>query len=323
MPRKQSSAGGWIGLLWIGLVGTVSAWPQAAAPPGAPISTPLSAEEVIKNLEKKNQERAHALRQFQSTRTYRLEYRGLPSNKDAEMVVRMNFNSPDKKEFTIVSQSGSKFVIDHVFKKLLEGEQEASSVENQRRTALSPENYEFQMDGYDNGQYRLKVIPKSKNKYLYRGKIWVDAKDFAVTHIEAEPAKNPSFWIKHTEIEHRYAKVDDFWLPAENRSASTIRLGGRAVLTIEYRDYKITESVPPEDGRSAGKKEATGGFLVPQLIPGYPLPGSGPEEESSLRDDSNPVRTRNTLHVFKAFWPSPENTRTHTTDRSTNLAQSI
>src|SRR5262249_60120210 len=90
-------------------------------------------------------------------------------------------------------------------------------------------------------KYVLNVIPKHNNKYLYRGKIWVDAKDFAVTRIEAEPAKSPSFWVKKTEVRHRYQKVGDFWLPAENHSESLIRMGGHAVLSIEYTAYKITQ----------------------------------------------------------------------------------
>jgi hypothetical protein len=102
----------------------------------------------------------------------------------------------------------------------------------------------------------LNLVPKTKNKYLYRGKIWVDAKDFAVMRIEGEPAKNPSFWIKKTEVKHRYVKVSDFWLPAENHTESVIRLGGRAVLSIEYRDYKITKAAPlggPESAREGSK----------------------------------------------------------------------
>jgi len=197
----------------------------------------------MKNVQQRNRERAEALRQFQSTRIYHLKYLGFPSDRDAEMTVNVNYQSPGKKEFTIVSQTGSKFIHTHVFKKLLEGEQEAADQENERRTALSAENYEFQMDGYANtpagGEYIVEVKPKSDNKFLYRGKIWVDAKDFAVTQIKAEPAKNPSFWIKKTEIEHRYVKVDGFWLPLENHSESVIRLGGRATLTIEYKDYVV------------------------------------------------------------------------------------
>ena len=102
----------------------------------------------------------------------------------------------------------------------------------------------------------LNLLPKTSNKYLYRGKIWVDAKDFAVVRIEGEPARNPSFWIKNTEIKHRYVKVNDFWLPAENHTESMIRMGGRAILFIEYKDYRITKAAPlggTESAREASK----------------------------------------------------------------------
>jgi len=56
--------------------------------------------------------------------------------------------------------------------------------------------------------------------------------------------KNPSFWTKDTKIEATYVKVSDFWFPASNRSTSNIRLGGRAYLTIDYKDYRTT-TVPP------------------------------------------------------------------------------
>jgi hypothetical protein len=90
-----------------------------------------------------------------------------------------------------------------------------------------------------------------KTQFLYRGKIWVDAKDFAVVRIEGEPAKNPSFWIKRTDITHSYKKVDDFWLPAENHTQSFIRLGGEATLSIEYQDYKIIKSSLADRAKSS------------------------------------------------------------------------
>ncbi len=209
---------------------------------------PLPVQVVVENLQRKNALRAAALTRFEGTRIYRVQYRGFPSDHDAEMVVHVIFHAPSSKEFTVVSQTGSKFIGDRIFKKLLEGEQEAANEENRRRSALSTENYDFTMAGYEDspegGQYVLDLLPKTRNKFLYRGKIWVDANDFAVVRIEAEPAKNPSFWIKKTDISHKYIKVDDFWLPAENHSESLIRLGGKATLSIEYRDYKIVEATP-------------------------------------------------------------------------------
>jgi outer membrane lipoprotein-sorting protein len=240
--------------------------------PGPPAATavasaPLSVEQVVKKLQENNADRAAALNQYEATRVYRMEYRGFPSNRDAEMVVNMTYHSPNSKQFSIVSETGTKFIIEHVFKKLLESEQEAANDENRRHTALSTENYEFTWSGYDGapgaGQYVLNLIPKTRNKFLYRGKIWVDAKDFAVVRIEGEPGKNPSVFIKKTDIQHRYEKVGDFWLPAENHTQSVIRLGGIATLTIEYEDYKVIKAAPVRSSKINGEQ-----LGVPQVTDG-------------------------------------------------------
>lgn len=227
---------------------------QIPQPPSSPIVEHLDLEHVLANLEERNAQRAAALEEFEGTRIYRMEYRGFPSNRDAEMVVKFRFHAPNSKEFTVVSETGSKFVIDRIFKKLLESEQEASRAENRNDTALTRQNYDFESAGFESsptgGDYVIKLVPKTKNKFLYRGKIWVDAKDFAVVRIEGEPGKNPSFWIKKTDIAHSYKKVDDFWLPAENHTESFVRMGGKARLSIEYQDYKIIKCKPTSTAKS-------------------------------------------------------------------------
>jgi membrane peptidoglycan carboxypeptidase len=148
-------------------------------------------------------------------------------------------------------------ILDRVLKKLLESEKEAAQPAINAKTQLNRDNYDFELVGYEpstaGGQYVLQVNPKAKSKYVYRGKVWVDGTDFAVTRIEGEPAQNPSFWTKKSEIHHEYEKVQSFWLPVRNESVSYIRLGGRAVLTIEYKDYRVTESPSPSLS-SAGSK---------------------------------------------------------------------
>jgi hypothetical protein len=200
----------------------------------------------VDNLVRRNEERAQALRHSEATRVYHLAYRGFPGDREAEMTVEASYESPATKNFKVISQHGSKLILDRVFKKLLESEKEAAQPEMRERTLLNRSNYEFALVGYvpaaNGGEYLLQVSPKSKSKYVYRGKVWVDATDFAVTHIEAEPAQNPSFWTKKSEIRHQYTKVRNFWLPARNESVSYIRLGGRATLTIEYKDYRVTDA---------------------------------------------------------------------------------
>lgn len=208
----------------------------------------LTTEQVVQRLVQKNLERAHALTAYKGTRVYRLEYHGFAGARSAEMTVDVEYRSPASKEFKIQSESGSHLLIERVFHKLLQSEKEALTEENQAHVALNNENYRFALLGYESlptgSCYVLSVEPLTKNKLLYRGRIWVDAEDFAVARIEGTPARTPSFWTKETKIEQLYAKVGDFWLPVSNRSNSVIRLGGQAEFTIDYRDYQITAVAP-------------------------------------------------------------------------------
>jgi hypothetical protein len=203
----------------------------------------LNLSQVLDKLVEKNAERAEALQSYQSRRYYRLDYTGFPTSLHAEMVVDMTYDAPATKHFKIISQSGTQWIIERILKRLLDAEQEALSAENRERVALNSNNYDFsgleRQDSPDGCSYVVAVQPKIPNKLLYRGRIWVNSKDFAVCRIEAEPSKNPSFWIKKTDIHHSYLKIGDFWLPSENESFSVVRGGGRAVLTIKYRNYEI------------------------------------------------------------------------------------
>jgi hypothetical protein len=207
------------------------------------VSAPLTADEVIRHVTEKNEERTKALESYSSLRTYHLECHCV-SHKKADMLVRADYAAPNKKVFTIVSESGSGTVRNKVFKKLLEAEQESMREENQQRTAITPENYTFQLSDYEktdtNEFYVLDAQPLSKNKFLFRGHIWVNARDFAITRVEGEPAVNPSWWTVKTDFKRSYQKIGDFWLPESNQSETKVRIFGTAVLTIEYREYQIT-----------------------------------------------------------------------------------
>lgn len=162
------------------------------------------------------------------------------------MVVRAEYEAPNKKVFTIVSESGSDTVRSRVFKKLLEAEQESMREENQQRSAITPQNYTFQLTDFQkiggNEVYVLEAQPLTKNKFLFRGRIWVDAKDFAIAQVEGEPAVNPSWWTVKTDFKRSYQKLGSFWLPESNESKTKVRVLGSAVLTIKYGEYQITQT---------------------------------------------------------------------------------
>jgi hypothetical protein len=222
-----------------------------------PAQGQLTIDQVVDKLVEMNIVRADALGSYKGRRFYHMEYRGFPTDLTADMTVEMTFDAPGNKQFKIVSQSGSKLLIDHVFKKIMETEQEAMKDENRNQILMNRENFNIWGLEYhpspDHCSYAMMTQPKVATRYNFKGRVWVDERDFAICKVEATPAKSPSWWIKSTEINHLYGKVGDFWLPKENKSVSNIRLGGRAALTITYQDYEIVSAKRLKGQEPAGK----------------------------------------------------------------------
>jgi hypothetical protein len=240
IPFSQGSnfhAGRFLAMLALLAVG-ISAVAQQVT-----VSPLLTADEVMRRVVQMNEQRANALASYTSVRSYHLECHCL-SHKTADMVVRAEYDAPNKKVFTVVSESGSGTVRGRVFKKLLEAEQESMREEHQERSAITPQNYTFQLVDYQridaNQFYVLEARPLTKNKFLFRGRIWIDANAFAIARVEGEPAVNPSWWTVKTDFKRSYQEIGSFWLPESNESETKVRIFGTAVLTIKYGEYKIT-----------------------------------------------------------------------------------
>lgn len=204
-------------------------------------SPSLTAAQIVEQIRIHDEARTLELKHYTAQRHYRVEYRGFATTLTATMDVDVVYDAASGKKFKIVSETGSKFLCDKVLRRAVESEKEAA--QDRASTALTPANYTFQLDGADTiggrPAYVLDVAPVTPSKFLYRGKIWVDAADFAVVKIDAEPARNPSVWISRTEMRFTSVKTGDFWLPEGNRSETKVRIGGTAVLTIRYGPYQL------------------------------------------------------------------------------------
>lgn len=207
-------------------------------------STPLTSGEIVQKLMAANVRRSESLRGYRGKRTYHLDYHGLFGHHEAEMQVEITYTAPDKKEFRVISRSGSSLLINRVLLKMLGTESEAQEEKNRKQLEVTSDNYDFALEELqhtpDGDFYVLSVTPKGKSRYLYRGRIWVDAHDFAIARMEGEPQKNPSIWTSHTQVAYRWVRQEGFWLPAYTSSTSQVRMGGKITLTIDYSDYQIT-----------------------------------------------------------------------------------
>ena len=206
------------------------------------LPTPPSATDIIQRVATANAVRAARLRTYRSTRIYDVDYKGFGGDRHARMTVIIDY-AAGKKNFTVVKEEGSKLLLNRVVRKALESEQEAASDEMRRRSDLSEANYDFEYLSTESTDdkilFVLQATPRRKDKYLYDGKIWIDAADYAVARIEAQPAKNPSFWIAGATISHSNRAINGIWLPSRNQSTSKVRLGGQATLTIDYGNYEL------------------------------------------------------------------------------------
>ena len=212
-----------------------------AAIQSASLSSP-TATEIVDHMVQADNERLAALGEYSGVRHYRFENK--KSGKTAEMTVRMYCGGDGVKKFEVVSETGSGFVRHHIIGKMIEAEEESSRKGDRKESRIIPENYDFLLVGTEMSDgresYVLEIAPKKPTKFTIRGRIWVDAGDFAITRIQGEPAKNPSFWIRSAQVEQRYGRTGQFWLPSLNHSVAQARIFGATEVVIEYSDYRTS-----------------------------------------------------------------------------------
>lgn len=225
----------------------------AIMPVGPP--PPLTAPEIVERMVRADNARLAALSGYTGMRRYRFENKRL--DKRAAMTVRVSCDSTGAKTFDVIAESGSGFVRDRIIRKMIDAEREASQKGEREQTRIIPGNYEFRLTGTDSSDgrqtYVLEISPKTQNKFLIRGRIWVDAEDFAITRIEGSPAKSPSFWIRSVRVVHRYERSGRFWLPVMNESRAKARIFGETDVAIEYFDYVTRVRNAQADLKRAGE----------------------------------------------------------------------
>ena len=206
---------------------------QAAAAPS------LSADEVIARMVAHDVQRQTAADGYTGYREYVLDN---PSfDKQARMTVSVTCGPDGTENFQVVSEQGWRSANNRVLHKLLESESETSRPSARLKTRIASVNYAFQLtkivplDG--RLAYVIDVFPKRQDAYLFRGRIWVDAEDYALAQVEGEPAKSPSFWIRSVHFTQQYRKSGDYWFPWSTTSISEARIFGKTEVDIHYFDY--------------------------------------------------------------------------------------
>jgi hypothetical protein len=215
-----------------------------------------TAEEIVSRMAALDLHRQVSIEGYAGMRRYVLDNQNL--HKRAEMLVQVQGDRDGTKHFEVVSEEGWKAAHKHVLRKMLESESETSRPEMRASTRLNLENYDFELIGTemvaDRPAYVLETHPKRKEKYLFQGRIWVDAEDYALVRAEGSPAKNPSFWTKSTHFVQIYQKNGSLWFPRSTQSVTEARIFGTTDVNIEYFDYTPKTTHVPDNSVMSAKE---------------------------------------------------------------------
>jgi hypothetical protein len=202
----------------------------------------LSLGQIVAQMVMNNQERDEAMAGYSSLREYRA---GSGTEHKAQMHVRATYNSPATKDFQILAEDGSIIIRSKVFRAALAAEKEALRLDQRRRIAITPENYDFALVGKERLRghdcYVLGISPKRKEKFLISGSIWVDGSDFGVVRIKGQLAKSPSLLVRQVDFQRDYRKINGFWVPDRDESISKLLILGRSTFTVAYQNYKVRQ----------------------------------------------------------------------------------
>ncbi len=216
----------------------------------------LTAEEIITQMGSRDLQRQGSIEGYAGMRRYVLDNRHF--HKRAEMLVQVQGDPDGTKHFEVVSEEGWKSAHEHVLRKMLESESETSRPEARAKARINPGNYDFSLVGTEviDGRraHVLEVHPKRIEKYLFQGRIWVDAQDYALVRAEGSPAKNPSFWTKSTHFVQIYQKSGSLWFPRSTQSVTDAHIFGTTDVNIEYFDYAPKTTHAPDNSVMSAKE---------------------------------------------------------------------
>ena len=124
----------------------------ATALPEAPSTVlpgPLDSAQIVARMTARDQARNVGLQHYQSLRHYKVQYHGYSTTVAASMSVEVNYDIGSGKSFRIVSESGSKFLLEKVLKRAVDSEKEA--FKDRASTALTAGELQISSRGERDG----------------------------------------------------------------------------------------------------------------------------------------------------------------------------
>jgi outer membrane lipoprotein-sorting protein len=205
----------------------------------------MDAASVIQRVDAAVKARIDHIAAYTVTEHYAV-YRGKDETQPAaEMTVRTEYKAETGKNYTILSQSGSEFIRNHVLNTLLDNEKTINLPGIREHSWFTSANYEMnlksgvveRMDERD--CLALTIVPRHKATNMIEGTLWVDAKNGSIVRIDGNASQSPSIFVGPAHVMRWYVNMNGYSMATHARATSDSFFLGRTTVTIEYRDYQF------------------------------------------------------------------------------------
>lgn len=171
----------------------------------------------------------------------RLEARNDHFDREARMEVWTEGDASGFR-YTIVSEQGSDYIRNRVFRQTLETERQMWLAGTPDRAALTRANYVFEDRGpQPDGLLSLAVKPRRKDILLVDGVIFLDPGNHDLVRLEGRLAKPPSFWTRHVSIVRCYKRFAGVRMPVTLESTANILVAGRSTFHMSYEYESVND----------------------------------------------------------------------------------
>lgn len=163
----------------------------------------------------------------------------------AEMLVKTTYNKQTGKSYEILSQSGSSLWRNEVLRTLLDNEKRMSQPGNVGTALIDSANYEMTLDANPRDSLNgrnclvLDITPRRNSEYLFKGRLWVDAQDFAIVQLKGTASKSAFFLASAAEVSRQYDEMDQLPMATHAQAVSGSALLGQTVVKIDYTNYQL------------------------------------------------------------------------------------
>jgi hypothetical protein len=200
---------------------------------------------VVQGIDASVKARIENVEDYTVTEHYRVFRSHDETHPAAEMIVKTLYRKGSGKTYTILSQNGSSLLRSEVLGTLLENEKRMSQPGNVETALIDSSNYEMKLSSNSHQELGgreclvVSLTPRRSSPFLFKGTLWVDAKDYAIVQIEGTASKSPFFLASAAQVLRQYANVNGFPMAMHAKAVSNSTLLGQTVVKIDYTDYRV------------------------------------------------------------------------------------